>query len=214
MTSQYKISRVLIIKVIIVIYYAVGVAGLTIPATQPIFQNLVPLTLISSLVVLLWFHSKWERHHVWVFLLIAVLGFLVEVVGIATGLVFGEYEYGHALGFELLGTPPIIGLNWLLLIYCVYGMLENYKLHVAVKTIVGATLMVLFDVALEPVAMALEMWNWEGNVVPLQNYAAWFVISLAFLSIMNIAKIKTNNPLAAFLFFVQFAFFISLNILL
>ncbi len=214
MTSKYKVSKVLIIKIIIVIYYAVGVAGLLIPATLPVFQNLIPLTLISSLVLLLWFHFNWERHHVWVFLLIAVLGFLVEVVGIATGLVFGEYQYGHALGFELWGTPPVIGLNWLFLIYCVYGMLENYKLHSAVKTILGATLMVIFDVALEPVAMELEMWNWEGNIVPLQNYAAWFVISLAFLSIMNLAKIKTNNPLAAFLFFVQFAFFIALNILL
>jgi len=211
MLSKIRFSKVLIIKIIIAVYYAVGVAGLILPATSALFQRLVPLTLISSIVVLLAFHSKWEKKHVWVFAGIALLGFLVEVLGIATGLVFGEYAYGNSLGFKILGTPPIIGINWLLLTYSVYGILENTRISAVEKTLAGALMLVGFDIVLEPVAIALDMWSWGGEVVPLQNYVAWFVISIVFLGMMHLAKVRTNNPLAAFMFFVQLAFFISLN---
>ena len=211
MLSNICLSKISIIKIIIAVYYAVGVAGLILPATSALFQRLVPLTLISSIVVLLAFHAKWEKKHVWVFAGIALLGFLVEVLGIATGLVFGEYAYGNSLGFKILGTPPIIGINWLLLTYSVYGILENTRISAVEKTLAGALMLVGFDIVLEPVAIALDMWSWGGGVVPLQNYVAWFVISIVFLGMMHLAKVRTNNPLAAFMFFVQLAFFISLN---
>ena len=38
-------------------------------------------------------------------------------------------------------------------------------------------LMVVYDFALEPAAIDLNMWDW-GGPVPMQNYIAWLVISL------------------------------------
>ena len=211
MLENFRPSKILIIKIIIAIYFAVGVAGLTQEATRLLFQQLIPLTLLSSLAIMLAFHPKWDTRHIWIFALIALLGFWVEVVGIATGVVFGEYAYGEALGFKMLGTPPIIGINWLLLTYSVFSILEPVRISPLEKILAGALMLVGFDIVLEPVAIAFDMWSWAGGAVPLQNYLAWFVISVVFLGIMHLAKIRINNPLAPYMFFVQLAFFIVLN---
>lgn len=205
-------NKVKLTKSILVIYFAVGVLGLIWPVTADIFSRLIPLTLLGSLAVLLAFHQKWEKKHVWVFAIIALLGYLVEVVGVATGIVFGEYQYHTALGFKILGTPPIIGINWLMLIYAVYGIFENRRLPVWIKITGGASLMVAYDIILEPVAVALNMWSWGGGNIPIQNYVAWFVISVVLLSIMHLARIRTNNPISKHMYIVQLVFFIALNL--
>lgn len=43
---------------------------------------------------------------------IAVLGFVAEAIGVATGFPFGVYHYGERLGWKVLEVPPVIGLNW------------------------------------------------------------------------------------------------------
>ncbi len=205
-------NKVKLTKAILVIYFTVGILGLIWPVTATFFTRLIPLTLLASLAVLLAFHQKWERRHVWVFALIALLGFLVEMAGVLTGLVFGEYAYHYALGFKIFGTPPIIGINWLMLIYAAYGIFEHQRLPSWLKILGGASLMVAYDIILEPVAIALNMWSWGGGDIPIQNYVAWFVISVVFLSIMHLARIRVNNPIAKHMYVVQLVFFMVLNI--
>jgi hypothetical protein len=36
----------------------------------------------------------------------------------------------------------------------------------------------LFDIIMEPVAIALDFWRWPMDIVPLQNYIAWFVLGI------------------------------------
>lgn len=205
-------NKVSLTKALLILYFSVGVLGLIWPVTAPLFTRLIPMTLLGSLAVLLAFHEKWLPRHLWVFALIAILGYLVEMAGVATGLIFGEYQYHDALGFKVLGTPLIIGINWLLLIYAVYGIFEKQLLHPVVKIVAGASLMVAYDIILEPVAVALKMWTWGGGDIPLQNYLAWFVISLVFLTIFHLAKIRTNNPIARHMYLVQLVFFLLLNV--
>ncbi|MGQ9643382.1 MAG: carotenoid biosynthesis protein, partial [Ignavibacterium sp.] len=63
---------------------------------------------------------------------------------------------------------------------------------------------------LEPTAIKLGYWNWTEISVPLQNYFAWFVISLLFtiLYFKMGLKVKTDLPIKFFL--TQFLFFIIL----
>jgi putative membrane protein len=205
-------NKTFLTKAILIIYFSVGVAGLIWPVTADLFTRLIPLTLLASIVVLLAFHEKWEMPHIRVFTLIALLGYLIEVAGVLTGLVFGEYQYHYALGFKIFGTPPIIGINWLMLIYAVYGIFEFQRLPAWLKILGGASLMVAYDIILEPVAITLNMWSWGGGDIPIQNYIAWFVISVVFLVVMHLAKVRTNNPISKHLFMVQLAFFMVLNI--
>ncbi len=195
-----------------ILYYAVGFVGLSLPATRELFIRLMPWSILGSMALLMMFHRRWTASHVGVILLIALAGYLVEVVGVLTGLVFGEYSYQHALGLKVFDTPLMIGVNWAMLIYCVHAMLEDTGLPAVLKIITGAMLMVGYDFILEPAAIRLSMWNWGGSAIPLQNYIAWFVISLVFLSVMRFSGMKTGNRLAPWLFWVQAAFFLLLNL--
>lgn len=199
------------VGIVLVIYYVVGVAGLSIPATQGLFAALTPFSLLMSLIVLLFYHKSWKPLHVFAFFAIALLGYLAELAGVLTGLVFGEYWYGQTLGVKLFETPLMIGVNWLMLIYCVHTIFEKPDWPWWVKVPAGAFLMVAYDFIMEPVAVSLDMWSWGGAVIPLQNYVAWFVISLLFLGIMRLAVGKTYNGLAPWLFAVQSGFFLALN---
>ncbi len=199
---------------LIIIYYTVGLVGLSLPSTRDTFIGLMPLTLVISTLVLLFFHRKWRRPDVPVLLLIAAGGFLVEVAGVLSGNIFGAYWYGETLGPVFLETPLLIGVNWMMLTYCTYSIMENTRLFWPLKAFAAAVLMLSYDLVLEPVAIRTGMWYWEGGSVPLQNYQAWFVISLVFLAVMHIAGIKTGNRVAQWLFGVQFIFFIMLNLTL
>jgi bisanhydrobacterioruberin hydratase len=195
-----------------ILYYAVGLVGLSLPGTRDLFIGLMPWSILGSMALLMMFHQRWTFGHVGVILLIALAGYLVEVLGVLTGLVFGEYSYQHALGLQVFDTPLMIGVNWAMLIYCVHAMLEDTGLPAVLKILTGAMLLVGYDFILEPVAIRLSMWSWGGGAIPTQNYIAWFFISVVFLSVMRFSEMKTGNRLATWLFWVQTAFFLLLNL--
>ena len=37
--------------------------------------------------------------------MIVLIGFVIEVIGVKTGYVFGSYSYGDSLGFKILEVP-------------------------------------------------------------------------------------------------------------
>lgn len=196
-----------------VIYYLVGLVGLTMPGTRETFMGLMPLSILLSTAILLFFHNNWRAVDAVLLIFIAMTGYLIEVLGVMTGHVFGSYAYGEALGIQAFNTPLIIGVNWMMLVYCTYAILQPSRLFWPLKALLAALLMVAYDVVLEPVAMQLDMWDWAGGVVPMQNYQAWFVISLVFLSTLHLARTRIHNHVAGWLFGVQFVFFLMLNLL-
>ncbi len=201
------------VLVILVIFYTVGIFGLTFPSTKSYIEILTPYTLIMNLALLMLYHTPWSAKHVVLYFIIAVAGFLVEVAGVYTGLVFGDYRYEQVLGAKLMDTPLIIGANWLMLIYFVYHLVSRTGISRWMQVIAGALLMVAYDVILEPVAIRMNMWEWQGGDIPFQNYTAWFIISFVFLSMLHIFKVRAENRIASGLFAVQAGFIISLNII-
>ncbi len=201
------------IIIILIIFYTVGVAGLSLPATKDYIELLTPYTLLMNISLLFVYHKPWTYLHLALFAVIAVTGYLVEVAGVYTGLVFGDYSYGNTLGLQLYSTPLIIGVNWLMLIYFVYHLTGTARLSKPVKIIAGASLMVAYDIILEPVAIRMNMWEWAGNDIPLQNYLAWFFISIAFLSLLHIFRVRIENKILPGLFAVQAGFIFTLNII-
>jgi uncharacterized membrane protein len=198
---------------ILVFYFAVGVAGLVIPASRELFMKAVPFTLLGSLIILLLHHGKFTSRTILAGLLIFAAGFGLEVIGVATGLLFGEYQYGATLGLKLFHTPLVIGVNWLILIYCSMVIAARFVEPLYFRAIVAGSMMVIYDIALEPVAIRLDMWSWSGGTVPLQSYLAWFVIAVVLGYLAGKMKLaKAENKLAAPLFFIQLAFFIALDL--
>lgn len=199
--------------IIFIFYYLVGVIGLSIPDSRPLFITLMPFSLLMSFGLLLLYHQNWKVMHMVVFASIALGGYLVEVAGVLTGEVFGDYTYGRALGFKVFDTPLMIGINWIMLVYCFYTLLEGLRWPWSLRVLFGAVLMVVYDIIMEPVAIKLDMWSWGGGRIPIQNYVAWFIISLVFMLVMQAAGVKTANRFASWLIAVQTGFFLVLNVL-
>ncbi len=198
---------------ILAFYFAVGAAGLIIPASRGWFIRAVPFTLLVSLALLFLYHGKISSRTWWTGLLIFVLGLLIEMTGVATGLIFGDYQYGDTLGLKLFHTPLMIGVNWLILVYCSTVIAGRFVEPLYFRSIVAGSMMVVYDFALEPAAIRLDMWRWTGNAVPLQNYLAWFVIAtvLSYLA-ARFRLPNPNNKMSGPIYFIQLTFFITLDI--
>ncbi len=186
-----------------VIFYLVGIAGMLLPFSFPLFVKLIPVALLLSSVALAFYHKSFDSKSFAVFILIYLTGFFVEVAGVNSGLIFGEYTYGESLGIKVFNTPLIIGLNWLLLVYITSSVLENTKLLIPLKVLLGASIMLFYDMIIEQIAPKLDMWNWQNNRIPANNYVAWFFIAAVFHSAIRVFKIKTTNKLAPVILLCQ-----------
>jgi putative membrane protein len=198
---------------VILVYYTVGLAGLLIPATRGLFTQLIPFSLLFSVALLLLYHTSYGWHFWLTFLLVFLGGYLVEVVGVRTGLLFGAYTYGENLGWKVFHTPLLIGINWTMLVYCSSYIAGKYVEPLYFRSIVAASLMVVYDFALEPAAIRLDMWSWEGGAVPLQNYLTWFLLAFALNYLAGRrAFTRGENKVAAPLFLIQMVFFLLLDV--
>ncbi len=210
----YPKNKVSIAKVkhFVIIFYSVGILGFLMPFTKNIFIAITPFALLLNTYLLIIYHQNIQFKDMLVFLSIFLLGYIIEVIGVNTGLIFGSYSYGHTLGVKLFDTPLLIGVNWLFLTYTATSAADYFTKDRWPTLIVAPTLMVIYDIVLELVAPHIDMWYWENSVVPLQNYIAWFIIAFAFVAILKAFKTNTHNPLALVILICQFLFFVFLSL--
>ena len=123
------LSKVQIAKIAIVLWYLVGIAGFTIRPLQPLFQKLTPFGMLMAATLLMFFHEPKDKRSGLIFLGIILFGFVIELIGVNTQAIFGFYIYGNSLGPKLWNTPIIIGLNWLVLIYCISALAKTNPRH-------------------------------------------------------------------------------------
>jgi uncharacterized membrane protein len=111
---------------------------------------------------------------------ILVLSFGVEMLGVRTGLPFGDYTYTDRFGPLCFGVPLAIPLAWYVVVtnvlFVIRAVLPSFS--PTLEAALGGLLCMLYDFTLEPFATTLKgYWLWkEGDVSPL-NYPAWFVVS-------------------------------------
>ena len=198
-------------KLIISVFYLVGIIGMSMPTFRPYFQVLTPFHLLLSLGILLLFHSDWNRSFLVFSILAFVIGFGSEVLGVHTGFPFGNYSYGFVLGIKLFEVPLMIGINWLLLVYLTGNLMENWVRNDFLAAGLGAGLMVAIDFLIEPVAIGLDFWTWEGGKIPFSNYIGWFGVAFLIHMIYRKSLFNKKNPISRFLMLNLIAFFVGLN---
>ena len=196
--------------VILTVLHGVGLIGMS-TSYAGLFQQLTPVNLLITLVViLLGYHEL--NPMAWVaFLAAYLIGFAVEVVGVNTGIPFGAYWYLDALGMKLAKTPLLIGVNWLILIAGTNAIASGTSLSSLGKALLGALFMVGLDLLIEPVAPEMNMWAWDAELVPIQNYIAWFGIAFCIHWIWNVLPFQRANKVAVGLYIIQVVFFLILN---
>ena len=188
---------------IIFIFHLVGFIGFILNPAY--FRPLSPLNLLLSagLVLLMSSQKKWQFYLS--FFTVTLIGFIIEVLGVKTELVFGSYFYGNSFGVKYLSVPLLIGLNWAVLLYSTsqFTTFKNKWFNI----LLGSGLMVLLDFFIEQSAAKFDFWYWKNGYIPLQNYVAWFVISIGLNALFqNILKQKPNITAKAF-YIIELIFF-------
>ena len=149
-------------------------------------------------------------HHcccLWFFILLFSIGFSVEFLGVKTGLLFGNYEYGSTLGLKWHNVPLIIGVNWFVLAVGARGCANRITQNTFLQVLCAALFMVGLDYFIEPVAMKYDFWDWSQNKVPLQNYFMWFLVSILMQVLLNKKSMLIPFSLGLVILISQFIFF-------
>ncbi|MGB0370808.1 MAG: carotenoid biosynthesis protein [Opitutales bacterium] len=216
-----KTPRFGVIALIVVHFF--GVVGILSPLSD-LFLVMTPLTLGLSFLALVYTQARMSVAQKISILAIGLLGYGVEVLGVWTGFPFGEYAYGPVLGPHLFAVPPMIGINWILVVLAASAVSARLASSLKLRVVIAAALMTGFDWVLEPVAVVLDFWTWgyglesevDGHAIPLSNYAAWFVLSLIFCALwQRTAHARLTQDKTSFaLFWIQLAFFGALRLML
>lgn len=195
------------------VIYLVGIVGHSVSSLLPLMKVLTPYTLLISVVLISMKLFRFDSLNVFYWGLVTFLiTYLTEVIGVKTGLIFGDYSYGNVLGIKLFDVPIIIGLNWVFVILGLINLFQKLKTNNFFKGLCVGIGAVAFDFILEPVAISLTYWNWDDIQIPLQNYIAWFVLAYVFYLLFAYFKIDLRTTISRNYFIIQTIFFIVLRV--
>jgi bisanhydrobacterioruberin hydratase len=192
--------------------YWVGILGVS---THNL--NILKLTPISFLLTWMILNLGFKQSStLWMLqLVVFVGGYFIEVIGVNTGLIFGQYKYLNNLGIKIMYTPLIMGVNWVITVFCCYGIISYIGVkNLYLRAAAGSILMVLLDLLIEPVCELMGFWEWQGGHAPVQNFVSWMVLGFMFQWLLLKSKIVVNNQMSLLLYILQMLFFGISNIYL
>ena len=168
------------------LFHLSGFIGIVFTSNKEWFVNNTVLNLCLMAFLLIWNHESKNKWFYFYFVTCILVGIVVEVIGVNTGLLFGNYIYGNVLGFKVFNVPLLIGIQWFVTIYCcgiitcklqhwvenrvlkATGELPSFKQYNFIQllslVVDGALLATFFDYILEPTAQKLGYWQWQNGV--------------------------------------------------
>jgi uncharacterized membrane protein len=132
------------------------------------------------------------RHSLTFFAMSAVVSWVFEQVGVATGLVYGAYHYTNTLGPKLGHVPFLIPIAWFMMIYPSY-IIANLITEgrptgsrgglgrIAWLAFLSGLVMTAWDLVVDPglSGPVHQAWVWEQDGpyfgVPVQNFVGWLL---------------------------------------
>lgn len=191
---------------ILMIFHLIGIGLFAYLSSAP---SLTYLTILMSAILVLLSEND-KRKSALVFGVIFFAGYAIELIGVQTGLLFGNYKYGVAMGPVLFGTPLIIGATWYAVVVGACAVVFRLSINRFFKSVLAGVLTVIMDFAIEQVAMKYNLWQWEHNAIPVFNYICWFIFGSIF-AFFYFRNISTINITGRYLFWIWAAFFFILT---
>lgn len=144
---------------------------------------------------------------------IATGGFVVEVIGVKTGLIFGSYSYirgtwppAVSLGGD--SFPLSISLAWLFIIAGANCSAAAFGVSQKLRPLVAAFIAAAGDLTMERIVTAdLHLWSWntqDQRPEYLHNFIGWFWVSLllSYLTRNIVWKQATSRRWIFFFYFI------------
>lgn len=221
-----RFSKYQVATFIAILFHIIGFTGILF-INREFFIRSTPFHIGLMMLLLIWTQANKNASFLFFSSICIGVGIVVEIIGVNSSLLFGEYNYGEVLGIKFQKVPLLIGINWFIIIYCcgisvntlfkrisgkTGGALISPRLHALSIIIDGAILAVFFDWVMEPVAGNLGYWQWNGNgSIPWFNYLCWFMISAVLLTVFHLFNFEKRNKFAVNLLLIQTMFFLLLR---
>lgn len=114
-----------------------------------------------------------------------LVGFAVEVVGVATGVPFGGYRYANLLGPQVLGVPIVIAFAWTMLAWPAALVARHLVRPFAARVLLGGWALAAWDLFLDPQMVREHYWRWDEPSpalpgvpsVPVTDYLGWLLVA-------------------------------------
>jgi lycopene cyclase domain-containing protein len=211
MISIKTTPKVYYLSFLLIAVYIVGIIGFFSPI-ETFVALLTPFNLIFCVLLLLINNENKEKKHYLYLITLFIAGLLIEIVGVNLGFPFGSYSYGDTLGFKILNVPIVMGFNWILVVFCIGTVLQHTALTNFQKSLLGGVILMIFDMVIEFFAINYDLWVWEQEIIPFQNYLSWFVLSAILLYGYFKVNFNKTNFFPGLVLSVQLIFFIIILI--
>ena len=151
------------------------------------------INVILFAIPVFWATTKWlgTRDAIILFAVIGILALTIETAAVLTGFPYGHFGYSDLLGYRLFGYVPwTVSLAWTPLVLAAYSigarMFEKQLSAISFepsarirRVAITAMTLVVFDLVLDPGAVRLGFWQYEGGGffygVPLSNFMGWLI---------------------------------------
>lgn len=117
-------------------------------------------------------------------------GLVVEAIGVATGVPFGDYVYSPRLGPMVAEVPVVIPLAWTMLGWPALVVARRVATTAVGQVLVGTVALASWDLFLDPQMVAEGYWSWGGDgphligTIPLSNYGGWLLTSAVMMALL------------------------------
>jgi lycopene beta-cyclase len=150
------------------------------------FSVVVQATAVITIVQSVW---GWLRTGQTLFV-VALITWLVEAVGSATGLPFGQYSYTDNLQPQLAQVPLLIPLAWFMMLPPAWAIAQALTKRQGLAFIlISAAAFTAWDFFLDPQMVAWNLWVWEqpGGYfgIPWLNYVGWFLTAMMLTAVIR-----------------------------
>lgn len=181
---------------LILVYFS-GAIGFCV--NPSFFAPFTPLNLLFTAFVFLFvqYEKTTENRIFFIFLVIALIGYLSEVIGVKTGFVFGKYAYMEGLGPKIFNVPLVISLNWAIMVCCGAIIAFHFFKSAFLACFVSASLITTIDFLIEQSAPQLNFWIFKNGMPGLHNYVGWWCLSFfaSYLFRKDFPKFNLQNAL-------------------
>ncbi|MFN0278487.1 MAG: isopentenyl-diphosphate Delta-isomerase [Pyrinomonadaceae bacterium] len=193
--------RQIVAVVAVLAFLATGaffMANVVIPAEASWVSG---INVILFAIPAFWACTKWlgQLNATTLFIVLGFLALAIETSAIATGFPYGHFAYSDLLGYRLFGyTPWTVFLAWTPLVIASYAVVRRLVDNTLIRIVLVALLLVAFDLVVDPGAVKLGFWRYEGGGVfygvPMSNFVGW-MCSGAIAAIVFEIFIYKRKPL-------------------
>jgi isopentenyl-diphosphate delta-isomerase type 1 len=177
-----KLNKQIIYSGLVLVFLAIGAFFMVNVDLPPWSHYLSALNVVLFALPAFWAVRWWLgwRDGAILLTVLAAYALLIEASAIITGFPYGHFGYSDLLGYRILGLVPwTVAFAWTPLILGAYAVAANLFGNAIVRVIATTLIVTLFDVILDPGAVLLGFWKYNGGGwfygVPMSNFGGWLI---------------------------------------